>query len=73
MKLQIKMIFLFLLVLYPYENVLEGFLVAITEATSPIIRAEQSKSMWNPSEISPRLLVQTPYTNSTTVNAVDFQ
>ena len=37
-------------------------------AQSPMSRAEQSNSMWNPSEIRPRLLVHTPYTISTPVN-----
>jgi hypothetical protein len=43
----------------------------MTEARSPIINAEQSKSMWKPSDIRPRLLVQTPYRNSITVKPVN--
>ena len=53
---------------HPYENMRVGFHLLMTAAYSPITRAEQSNNMWNPSEIRPRLLVHTPYTNSTKVN-----
>jgi hypothetical protein len=43
----------------------------MTEARSPIINAEQSKNMWKPSDIRPRLLVQIPYRNSITVKPVN--
>lgn len=44
-----------------------GFHRAMTDATSPITKAEQSNNMWNPSEINPRLFVHIPYANSTKV------
>ena len=47
---------------------LVGFQRTIRAAQSPTTRAEQSNNMWNPSEISPRLLVHIPYSISTTVN-----
>ena len=47
---------------------LVGFHRTTRAAQSPTTRAEQSNNMWNPSEISPRLLVHTPYSISTTVN-----
>ena len=56
-------------VAYPYEKTLVAFHLAMTEAYSPITRAEQSNSMWKPSDISPRLLVHTPYIISTNVIA----
>ena len=34
----------------------------MTEAIKPATSARQSKSMWNESEISPRLLLMMPYT-----------
>ena len=52
----------------PYENILVAFHRLMTAAYSPMTRAEQSNSIWNPSEIRPRLFVHTPYTNSTKVN-----
>lgn len=57
----------YFLITYPNGNVLVGFHLAITDAIRPITRAEQSNSIWKPSEINPKLLVQTPYVNSTKV------
>ena len=53
---------------YPYENTLVAFHLVITAAYNPMTRAEQSNNMWKPSDISPKLLVHTPYTSSTNVN-----
>jgi len=40
------------------------------EAYNPIAKAAQSNSMWQASEIKPRLLLMNPATNSTTMYAV---
>lgn len=53
---------------YPYENILVAFHRVITAAYRPMTRAEQSNNIWNPSDIRPKLLVQTPYASSTNVN-----
>ena len=37
------------------------------EAYNPIAKAAQSNSMWQASEIKPRLLLMNPATNSTTI------
>lgn len=46
--------------LYPKEKIRVAFQRVMRAAKRPRTRAEQSKSMWKPSEMSPRLLVQTP-------------
>lgn len=45
---------------YPYENASVDFHLAMTVAASPASKAVQSKNIWNESEISPKLFVQTP-------------
>ena len=40
----------------------------LTEAAIPATRPQQSKNIWNESEISPKLLLHIPYSNSTKAN-----
>lgn len=41
-------------------------------AHNPITKAVESKSIWKPSDIKPRLFVRTPYNNSTAVKAYNI-
>ena len=54
---------------HPYEKIRVALQRAMRDAYSPMTSAEQSNSMWKPSDMSPRLFVHTPYSSSTPVNA----
>ncbi|CAN7941727.1 unnamed protein product, partial [Ixodes hexagonus] len=56
-------------ILYPKGKVREAARLASRAAASPMTSAEQSNSMWKPSEMSPSELVHIPYRSSTPVNS----